>query len=140
MTQLPPKSISLKPVGNMRDWRKSHLVSTASKPAARGEEQAALRPCSHVGQLEVSITVHPGTAYNDVVGFAVGRHQGVDFARLSELDPGPAYTTQHVTFSGLRRRVLCCKLQSSCSNQKAIAPYFCNAACICVWSSCFHLH
>ena len=65
------------------------LVSAVSKPAAGSEVQAALSACGDVRQLEFPVAVHPGASDDDVVGFAVGRHQGVHLAILPQLDPRP---------------------------------------------------
>ena len=69
----------------------TYLMVTRAKPATGGEVHGALSPCGGVQQSEVSCAVHPGAAHNDIMGLAVGRHQGEDLPCALQPDACAAY-------------------------------------------------
>ena len=60
------------------------------KPAAGGEVHGPPGPCGGIQQGVVPSAVHPGAPHNEVVGFAIGRHQGEHLARALQPDARPS--------------------------------------------------
>ncbi len=73
----------------------TYLMVARAKPATGGEVHGALSSCGGVQQSEVSCTVHPGAANNDVMGLAIGRHQGEDLPCALQPDACPAYIARN---------------------------------------------
>lgn len=62
-----------------------------AKPAARGEVHGGLGACGGVQAGVVSSAVYPSPTHNQVVGFAIGWHQGEHFCGTPESDACATY-------------------------------------------------